>query len=277
MSGGDHGDQSDPLPADDEDSPLTTPLEFATLQLLRILAKSLEDSGGSKHQPKGTTDVNAFVIQFLGQGHRVIVIIHKQVVSLVTETIHKTEDSVTQRTEDPGVDGEVDDVTSVELRHKEELYTILLWLLGVVDFDAELAFVRHHPLIQRQVLRWHNKGLASVTDVLQHWPYDNEAIRITPGYGPPVEEVEIPVQRQVGVTSHQGSNVRHGHKKTTPPIPPDVGGMEQAKKYLEPQIVCNVSQVAPTPTVGERLLQLNKAVPGIVTGFCNQVLEQLPG
>ena len=69
MSGGDHGHQSDPLPADDEDSSLTTPLEFATLQLLRILAKSLEDSGGSTHQPKGTTDVNAFVIQFLGQGH----------------------------------------------------------------------------------------------------------------------------------------------------------------------------------------------------------------
>ena len=104
MSGGDHGHQSEPLPADDEDNPLTTPLQFATLQLLRILAKSLEDSGGSTHQPKGTTDVNAFVKQFLGQGHRVIVIIHKQVVSLVTETIHKAEDSVTQRTEDPGVD-----------------------------------------------------------------------------------------------------------------------------------------------------------------------------
>ena len=57
-------------------------------------------------------------------------------VSLVTETIHKAEDSVTQRTEDPGVDGEIDDVTSVELRHKEELYTILLWLLGVVDLYA---------------------------------------------------------------------------------------------------------------------------------------------
>ena len=29
MSGGDHEHQSDPLPADDEDSPLTTPLELA--------------------------------------------------------------------------------------------------------------------------------------------------------------------------------------------------------------------------------------------------------
>ena len=104
MSGGDHGHQPEPLPADDEDSPLTTPLECATLHVLQILAKSLEDSGGSMHQPKGTTDVNAFVKQFLGQGHRVIVIVHKQVVSLVTETIHKAEDSVTQRTEDPGVD-----------------------------------------------------------------------------------------------------------------------------------------------------------------------------
>ena len=131
MTGGDHGHQSDPLPTDDEDSPLTTPLELATLQLLlRILAKSLEDSGGSTRQPKGTTDVNAFVIQFLGQGHRVIVIIHKQVVSMFTETIHKAEDSVKQRTENPGVDGEVDDATSVGLRNKE-LYIILLGFLGL--------------------------------------------------------------------------------------------------------------------------------------------------
>ena len=104
--------------------------------MLRILSKLLEDSGGSTHQPKGTTDVNASVKQFLGQGHRVIVIVHKQVVSLVTETIHEAEDSVTQHTEDPGVDGEVDDIASVGLRHKKELDTILLWLLGVVHFDA---------------------------------------------------------------------------------------------------------------------------------------------
>ena len=212
MTGGDHGHQSDPLPADDEDSPLTTPLELATHQLLRILAKS-EDSGGSTHQPKGTTDMNVFVIQFLGQGHQVMVIIHKQVVSMFTETIDKAEDSVTQRTEDHGVDGEVDDVTSVVLRNKEELYTILLWLFGVVDLDAEPAFVRHHPLIQRQVLGWHNKGLASVTDVLQHWPHDNEAILITPGYGSPVEGVEIPVQCQVGVTSHQEATLGMARKK----------------------------------------------------------------
>ena len=77
-------------------------------------------------------------------------------------------------------------------------------------------------------------------DVLQHWPYDDEAIRITPGYGPPVEGVEKPVQHQVGVTRHQGGNIGRGHKKITSPIPPDVGGMAQAKKYLEPQVMCNI-------------------------------------
>ena len=116
-----------------------------------------------------------------------------------------------------------------------------------------------------------------MTNVLQHWPYDNEAIRITPGYGPPVEGMEKSVQRQVGVTSHQGSNVRYRHKKITPPVPPDVGDMAQAKIYLEPQVICNVLQIAPTPHVGAGLFQLHTAVSGIVTGFCNQIFEQLPG
>ena len=112
-------------------------------------------------QLKGTTDMNTFIIEFLGQEHRVIVIIHKQVVSLVTETAHETEHGITQCRVYPGIYLKVHDVPSDRLRQEDDLHAILLQLLGVVDLDVELTF-------EGIILSSKEKFLQGMTRSLQH-------------------------------------------------------------------------------------------------------------
>ena len=87
VAGGHHGHEPDPLPADDKHICFPTPHGVSSCKLLRVLPEPLEDSGCPTHQPKGTTAMDTCIVQFLGQGYQVIVVVRKQVVSLVTETI----------------------------------------------------------------------------------------------------------------------------------------------------------------------------------------------
>ena len=103
VAGGYHRHEPDPLPADDKHICFPTPHGVSSCKLPRVLSEPLEDSGCPTHQTKGTTAMDTCIVQFLGQGYRVIVVVHKQVVSLVSETIYKPKDSVTKSGEYPGV------------------------------------------------------------------------------------------------------------------------------------------------------------------------------
>ena len=119
MAGGDHGDNSDPLPYDDEEVTFPPPHHLTTRKEPGILADSFEDSGGSTDQPKGTTHVNTGIVEFLSKGHGVVVIIHEQVVSLLTEPIHEAEDGIMEGRKHPRVHREVDHVTCGCLSQEE--------------------------------------------------------------------------------------------------------------------------------------------------------------
>ena len=88
VAGGDHGDEPDVIPKDAEEILLTPPHHLVFWQQARVLSDLFEDSGGSTHQPKGPASVDPCIVQFLGKGYGVVVVIHEQVVTIVTETIH---------------------------------------------------------------------------------------------------------------------------------------------------------------------------------------------
>ena len=88
VAGRDHRDEPDIIPQDAKHILLTPPQRLSFCQQARVLADVFEDSGGSTHQSKGPAAVDAGIIQFLGKGYGVVVVVHEQVVTLPTETIH---------------------------------------------------------------------------------------------------------------------------------------------------------------------------------------------
>ena len=88
VAGGDHRDEPNIIPQDAKHILLMPPQRLSFWQQARVLADVFEDSGGSTHQPKGPAAVDTGIIQFLGKGYGVVVIVHEQVVTLATETIH---------------------------------------------------------------------------------------------------------------------------------------------------------------------------------------------
>ena len=88
VAGGDHRDEPDVIPEDAKNILLAPPQRLTFWQQARVLADVFEDSGGSTHQPKGPAAVDPCIIQILGKGYGVVIIVHEQVVTLATETIH---------------------------------------------------------------------------------------------------------------------------------------------------------------------------------------------
>ena len=103
MTCGYHGHETHALPAYHEYCALAAPLGLSTRKKLLVRAKPFEDSKSATHQPKGATHVNTVIIQFLGQPHRIIIVIHKQVISLITEPPYESKNGITEGLENPGI------------------------------------------------------------------------------------------------------------------------------------------------------------------------------
>ena len=243
MTCGNHGDNAGPLPQDDEDRILTSPNGLSSWKPIRpdILPHPLEDLGcTTPRQPQGTTAVNPGVVEFLGQGHGVVVIVHEQVVSLVPKTIYEAEDDVAECRGDPGIDFKVYDVTSVRLCDEEYFNAVLLRLFWVVYLDGETSLVRHHPLIQREILGGDHDVLAALPKVIHHRSDKDEPVTIIPGYCLAVEGVKIPVEGQEPVTRHQCRYIRCSQEKTTFPVGPHIGMGKHTEEDDEAKVVGEV-------------------------------------
>ena len=79
--------------------------------------------------------MNSIVIQHLSEGHGVVIIVHEDMIALMNKPLQETENGILKSSSESGVHDKIDDVTCTGLTQEEKLQSMLVGLIGIVDFD----------------------------------------------------------------------------------------------------------------------------------------------